>query len=186
MSKIFVDEIAPNLTSTVSVPSLQLPSGSVIQVVQTSINTTFTATASSTWQDSPLEAVITPTSTTSKILVLASALMSESSTSVVAMGRMVRKVGATTTVVNSDALCTGSQAGFYGAHTIVYTNDPSYNHMRPNNTVQLLDEPNTTSEITYNFQLRPSTANAIYLNVHEGYLGSWQGVSFLTLMEIAG
>jgi len=180
MSKIYVDEIAGIAdANTVAIP------GHVIQVVQVSTNTTFTSVASSTWQDSPLEAVITPTSTTSKILILASAQLAESSSSVVAMGRMVRKVGETTTVVDSDAVGTGTSGSLFGAHTFVYASDAT-SYMRPNSTVQLLDEPNTTSEITYNFQLRPGTDFAIYLNIYKGYAAGWQGVSFLTLMEIAG
>jgi hypothetical protein len=68
MSKIYVDEILPKENAQISAPNLQLPAGSVIQVVQ-GTTTTEVQSTSTTFVDTTLSASITPTSSSSKILV---------------------------------------------------------------------------------------------------------------------
>ena len=65
MTTLYVDNIAPNLQSKISAPNLQLPSGSVLQVVS-STKTDSSAISSTSFTDSTgLSATITPTSTSS-------------------------------------------------------------------------------------------------------------------------
>jgi len=68
MSKIYVDEILPKENAQISAPNLQLPAGSVIQVVEgtTSVRATNDTTS---FTDTGLTASITPSSSSNKILV---------------------------------------------------------------------------------------------------------------------
>ena len=73
MTTLYVDNIAPNLNSTISAPNLDVPlsDGQIVQVVQASDATVQTST-SSTWVPTATSVSITPKYTDSLIFIQAS------------------------------------------------------------------------------------------------------------------
>ena len=125
---------AGTIITTAGVPASAMPAGSVLQVVQGTTTTEVTSTSSS-YIDTGLSATITPTSASSKILVIAThgelAKSSGSSAARLAM-RLVR--GAT----NISNFASG----------LMYTS-PSNDNDRVNASITYLDSPATTSATTY-------------------------------------
>jgi len=146
-----------------SIPKAALPTGSVLQVVNASYGTQVSS-ASSTYADSGLSASITPTSATSKILVIVhqTGLFKSGSATRVAL-RLLR--GSTSLIVFE-----------WGAGTT----DSSATISPAGSGVTYLDSPATTSAITYKTQLA-STNNSSEVRVNLDNNSS----STITLMEIA-
>lgn len=134
--------------------------GKVLQVV-TSSTTTNSSSNSSTAYDTGLTATITPSSTSSKILILTdqSAFWNQGTTNNYAdYGYLVR--GSTTigTIAGQHNNNTGQ--GFFAINFVV------------------LDSPNTTSATTYKTQARSTNSDTLYIN--------WDSESRITLIEVAG
>ena len=149
--------------------------GKVLQVV--SMNTTDVVTASSVnWHSTAVTASITPSSTSSKILVSCECQMYTQNT--VSDGGMAIRIeqaisgGATT---YPDAIHSKSAAN-YSAY---YTSEPTgqFAFRAP---LSGLVSPNTTSAITYTLHFIP------YTGTNSAGINSMNGRSTLTLMEIAG
>ena len=155
MSKIYVDEIAGIASpSTVAIP------GHVIQVVQTLVETeqAYTSTSITTTLYS---ASITPSSTSSKILI--------------GVGFDLRKNNTARDGLLIKLYKDGSARKTFSTWNGYDLDDNHYNHF--SNTY--LDEPSTTSEITYDIRVRTYGGNNFILN-DSNSTGS------LILMEIAG
>lgn len=155
---------AINLTNATSLPSSALPVGSVLQVVYANTSNQFT-TASSTGVDiTGLTASITPRSSSNKILVLTSlnAVFVNGVSSAFAYGLLNKN---------------GSNIGQFG-YIIGYMDNT--NNRSGAASYQYLDSPATTSAVTYKIQ--GAVANGGTVN----YQRDSQGISSLTLMEIAG
>jgi hypothetical protein len=117
--------------------------GKILQVVTGTTSTTVTVTAT-TFTDSGLSATITPTSATSKILVLVSQqLVVQLNAADVNIGRM--QIVRDSTVVETFAGL-GYMYSFAGGMLV-----------GGNFFGQCLDSPNTTSAVTYKTQVRPET-----------------------------
>lgn len=144
------------------IPKAALPTGSVLQVVSTNKNDTF-STASTTFIDlTGLSVSITPTSATSKILVLMRVMCSGSLAGTITLrGQLIR--GAT-------ALDSGD-SGATSSYSFINTRFVNY-----------LDSPATTSATTYSYQFYGDGATW-YVN-QTGFSGN-PASSQLTLMEIA-
>jgi len=154
---------AAQLTGTQTIPRVTLPTGSVLQVVNAVSTTTYTNTTQTPLATS-LAASITPSSNTSKILVLLAPSMYIAST-------------------GSDVGC-----GFYiyrGA-TQVYADANVYDsffcnvvssNLRGRMNLQYLDSPASTSSLTYTF----------YFSAYNGSVSLSLGNSKaqITLMEIS-
>ena len=142
----------------------RLPTGSVLQVVNASYGTQ-ASTASSSYSDTGLTATITPTSATSKILVIVDqcGIYSDGNANAGLDIRLLR--GATTL-----ALIGGRAAGDKAVSVVMSIGSVSSNY---------LDSPATTSATTYKTQFNSnSNANTTYVQVYSS-------VSTITLMEIA-
>ena len=151
-------------------------SGGIIQVVN-AIKTD-TASTSSSFADSGLSASITPTSTSSKILILA----------------MLGGVGADNSsfkaklVRGSTDVAVGDSAGSRARATVQGQFSSSFNagsfHM------SALDSPSTTSATTYKVQLGGNGGVTVYLNRiprdTNGAAEDARSASTLTLLEVAG
>jgi len=163
MTTIYVDNIAPNLQSKVSAPNLTLPTGSVIQVVQAKLTSTPT-TNSTSFVDTGLSVTITPTSSSSKILVMADYGAGSNNSSNGMITQLVR--GSTSLFYRGDSY--SSSGGVFGAG--------SFSH---------LDSPATTSAVTYKIQFlsQGSTTTMSFNPTYNGYVSP---TSHLTVMEIAG
>jgi hypothetical protein len=151
------------LTVSGGVPIWAAPAGGgkVLQVVNASTSTNATS-GSSTFADTNLTATITPSSATSKILVLVdqTGLMHGSSNTYGAL-RLLR--GATELVIFEQ------QYSNTGAAAITVVSGSGCNY---------LDSPATTSATTYKTQFRDVTGNS-YVGVQHG-----SSTSTITLLEI--
>jgi len=159
------------------------PAGSVLQVAQTQKTDTFSVTGT-TWTDITGYSVnITPSSSSNKILIMAD--MSIGTNNYFAYVRLLR--GSTPIHVGDTAgsrpLVTATQSWYAGTTYDVYGLSQS--------SIQWLDSPATTSQITYKFQMRH------YVAGYSGYLNRTSAdrdnanyeprtASTITVMEIAG
>ena len=152
--------------TTASLPTLtsaEMPVGSVLQVIN-AFTTTEVAIGSgtSTYADTGLTATITPTSTSSKILVIFT--LQQFMTQVAGYGRNKLVRGSTDIREFGFAL-------YAGASTIM-----------GHQTGQFLDSPSTTSATTYKLMFNSGLGN-INCQYDDG---NGDSVSTITLMEIKG
>jgi hypothetical protein len=159
------------LTVAGGVPSWATPAagggGKVLQVVSTAYSTETTITSTS-YTDTNLSASITPTSATSKILVLVSQsyIRVRSATTAGSPGRLLR--GATS-IFTQDG--TNGLEMMYLEYLAANVGLGLYNNFN------YLDSPSTTSSTTYKTQTRVNGSGSI--------IAQWGGAtSVITLMEI--
>lgn len=166
-SKIKVDQIQTlNGSGTIALQnqlsgmtSASMPTGSVLQVVQGS-TTSQVDTSSTSYVDTTLTATITPSSTSSKILVIFHQHFYQPNAAQITM-QLVR--GSTSLGVMGYALHSGSSIMGFASRT----------H---------LDSPSSTSATVYKVQMKTNSI-AIRANYDDG---GGNSVSSITLMEIAG
>jgi hypothetical protein len=142
--------------------------GKVLQVVNGLLQTQV-ASSSSTWADTGLTASITPSATSSKILVFVSCTVNKSAAD--ALNRVaLRLLRASTTIVN---ITGGSNVNDnYGLFTnTALLNNGSY-------STGYLDSPSTTSATTYKIQFA-NPNNSAQIEINPGF-----GTSTIVLMEI--
>jgi hypothetical protein len=159
-----------------SIPKAALPTGSVLQVVSTTKSDTFSSSAINTWTDiTGLTVSITPTSSSSKILITASVQGSNTSTN--AYFRLVR---------NSTAVGVGDASGSRSQVSSANIFNSGGNEMS-GSSFQFLDSPSTTSSTTYKIQFITdgvtTLINRTSNDVDALYTGRSQ--STITVMEIA-
>ena len=138
-----------------------LPAGSVLQVVSANYSTTV-STTSTVYVDTGLSATITPSSTSSKILVILNQTISPTSSGSATFAKVLLLRG-TTGIWQDDRVAGIDQ----------------YDHSTPSCTV--LDSPSSTSALTYKTQF--AAGNGI--NVYEAQHNNSREAT-ITLMEIAG
>jgi hypothetical protein len=141
--------------------------GGVLQVVNTIKTNQFTTTSGSPVDVTGLSASITPSSTSSKVLVIAWVVISTSGGGGDGFARLVRD---STAIGNGDDGYFGQSAG----------QDYFAGHSKP---ITYLDSPATTSSTTYKIQVWG--ANTSYVN-GRGLDASFRTSSGITLMEISG
>ena len=145
-----------------NVTSAGLPSGSVLQVVQNTEEGTQTSTNSTSYVDANLNCSITPSSTSSKILVQVT--FQQKTTSSGDYGLFGLKRGSTDVKGTS----------FFGTQQ---------NDDWETVTYQYLDSPSTTSAVTYTLRYKSyAGSNSVFI----GWASSGGSVQVMTLMEIAG
>ena len=147
--------------------------GSVLQVVSTTITGATSTTSSSFVDISGFSASITPRSTSSKVLVTATLMVSGTSTDDTwyNLVRGSTNIGQGTGATNNQTLYIRMADGLF----------PETIHM------QFLDSPSTTSATTYKVQYR-TRVGTLYVNnrAHDGTSYTMSSISTMTLMEIAG
>ena len=153
-----------------------IATGKVLQVVETRLTAATASTTSGTFAAvSGLTASITPSATSSKILIFFCATLISGNHAYMNLSRD----GGSSYVGSGVAVSSRPAATFYA-----YADQ---NTSRPQSAT-ILDSPSTTSEITYQayWRTNASTAylNRTYGDVDGGYGG--RGVSSITLLEIAG
>jgi hypothetical protein len=162
---------ASNL-ATGTLPAARLPAGSVLQVVQTYKTDSFSTSSTSYTNVTGLSASITPTSATSKILVMVSVFIDGyQNQNFIALTRNGTLVGQSTagSTLNSLANAWGQNSGSDG-ETLV---------------ANYLDSPATTSALTYQVQAARQNSGSSPLLINVVVNGTYGGVSSITLMEIA-
>jgi hypothetical protein len=171
---------------TGSLPDANAPSGSVIQVVQFTTSATGTVGASAVQAPGPFQATITPTATSSRILVLINCYIGSDTGDSRYTGFWVRR--------NGTDIVTGNKGGSNGTNvsftSAFHANTDSQANVVPA-SFSYLDSPSSTSALTYalwwqadfiggpriNYFNRPfNTSDAMRL---------WTS-SNMVLMEIAG
>jgi len=160
-----------SIAAAAGISTSKLGAGSVLQVVQ-GTSLTDTIIASTSYTDTALTASITPTSASSKILVMVtqSFLVYRESTSGISGG--IRIVRGSTAVASHD-ITPAIYAGF-GALTAVF--------IRGTWALTYLDNPATTSSTTYKTQAKvSSTADSGQIRLQQNSTE----ISTITLMEIA-
>jgi hypothetical protein len=127
-------------------PDANAPSGSVIQVVQVSTTTTVTITSTS-FVDTGLSASITPTSASSKVLVIVSNTVKHFQQTNALRDFVTQIVRGTTPITLRDI----SSYGGTGAN--------GYFETELNGSIVFLDSPTTASPVTYKTQAKISNAS---------------------------
>lgn len=154
------------------IPKAALPTGSVLQVVQATYSTAASTTSTSA-VDTGLSASITPTSASSKILVLVNMNAQSYNTT-----GNARDTGGSFTVVRTSTTIWGSPT------TVNFYIDGGTGATLAFNVVGLwsvnyLDSPATTSATTYKVQFAAVSGRTIVINPASA------AASVITLMEIA-
>ena len=154
------------ITGATGIDNIKAATGAVLQVIQTTNNTPTELTAVNTWTTVGTAATITPTSASSKILVMHSAGGLSYGSNASFGFQLLR---------GSTAISTRSRYG--------YANNSSYSPI--NWDFKYLDSPNTTSAITYNFQIRLTNTGNIRHIGSESQVTNNDACTTI-LMEIAG
>lgn len=178
----YVIDVASGSTLDLSAGAV-FPAGSIIQVVSTTLTSAVSVsvpTAGSFVDVSGLSATITPSSASSKIMVITMVSHSaRTSGTQVTSTRLVR---------DSTAIAIGDAAGNrQRVSSYTFLNDDGAVH---NPSVQILDSPATTSAVTYKFQVSSNASSqTIYINRSQtdtDTVGYPRSASTITLMEVAG
>lgn len=151
------------ISSAGAISKSALPAGSVLQVVQ-GITTTEVTSSLATYVNTGLSASITPTSSSSKILVM------------VTHGTVTKTAGVSTNRVMLKLLRDSTDLYTFG-NGLAYTATALQNRVSASFTY--LDSPATTSSITYKTQVANGDAGA------EVQVQTNSSPSSITLMEIA-
>lgn len=148
-----------------------LPAGSILQVVQDTKTDTFTTSSTSFVDVTGLSVSITPSSTSSKILVLVD----------ISVGTASSGYSIYNLVKDSTDLYQGTEAKTYVGSHIEYFGSASYI-----GTLHMcyLDSPSTTSSTTYKIQVRATSGTACVNR--RGTADDTSLASSITVMEVAG
>jgi hypothetical protein len=137
------------------------PAGHIIQVGFSTYSTQVTS-STDTFIDTGLSLSITPSTTSSKILVMVSHPSLDKRTNNAWLSLELQKDGSTIYTPNNQIMYTGTTGNNTASCTFNY-----------------LDSPSTTSSVAYKTRFRSSANNAVVAC-------QWAGPSTITLMEIAG
>lgn len=175
-------DTSQNITTAQRFAKASMPTGSVLQVV-TATTSTQVSFSSTTFTDSGLSASITPTSATSKILVMITQAFDVYSPSRGDNGLGIRLLRGSTTIWNPSVSGSVGGAG-YGAGYYAAGGATSM-ELDLQIPIIYLDSPATTSATTYKTQGGLyTTANSSVLTFQPSGGGN-NGASQITLMEIA-
>ena len=169
--------IASAVTGTLG-SGIVFPAGHILQVVSTTMTDVLSIAGANSYNDiAGLTATITPSFTSSKILIMCDvAITNASSNCYIALLRGSSFVGVGP---SSGSRSRVSSSNFYnsGTNNLVGT------------SFQYLDSPSTTSATTYKLQSITDTSVATYVNRTSGDADAVYGVrsqSTITLMEVKG
>lgn len=152
--------------------SAQLPAGSVLQAVSTTKTDAFSTSSTSFVDVTGLSATITPSSTSSKILILFSAMMANNTTN---RNYLVNFVRNSTNIAQSTGGSSRNQT---------FTSFVADANRVMTETAHFLDSPNTTSSTTYKIQIANAVGGTSFVN--QSVSGNDGGISTITLLEVAG
>jgi hypothetical protein len=162
---------ASQLTGTIA--AARLPAGSVLQVLQTTKTDTFSTSSTSKTDITGMSVSITPTSATSKILIIATVNYGGNDYNFFCdLLRGATVLNAPASGVNP---CTISLCGITNTTYQIFEG-----------TISFLDSPATTSSTTYKLQIACQTGGTFYLNrSNRNSAADSVCSSTITVMEIA-
>ena len=152
-----------------------MPAGSVLQVVQ-GLKTDSASTTSTSFTNTGLSASITPSSTSSKILIIVNTVIGQSN--------FQKRVHLKLTGGNTATYIGDAGTGVESAVTVVSRVTDAYGMMPT--SMQYLDSPATTSAITYQVQWRVESDTGYMNRPATLDAGGANTASTIVLMEIAG
>lgn len=163
------------------IPYVRQTAGKVLQVVSTTKTDTFTTSAQNVWTDiTGFSATITPSSTSSKILVTTSLVMAGRVSINAAFARLLR---------DGTAIGVGDAAGSR-TRTTFDTYLSADDDFGGQNGHSFLDSPSTTSAVTYKWQVYNFAASGtVYVNRGQADTdnqNSPRSASSIILTEISG
>lgn len=179
MSKVEVDTLAPATGTTITIgesgDTVALGSGAtasgfgggkINQVINSTFSTTV-FTSSSTFSDLGLSGSITPTSTSSKILVTVH----------------IQGVGKQTNNTAGEFKLLRGSTDIHPINALVGSTGSTAENYTGSVSTTYLDSPSSTSALTYKIQYR-STANSSAVGVNNWWSTSGGSVSTITLIEV--
>ena len=160
------------ITGATGIDNIQAATGSVLQVVASSTTTTFSTTSNTPVDVTGLSATITPSSTSSKILVTVNFRYGSNASSII---KSLLLRGATEIDIGGSSNLsnvfngTGSTTQGFGVSSFSY-----------------LDSPSSTSALTYKIQVLTADTGTLSINNRNDGNASNNHIGSITLMEIAG
>jgi len=184
-SELYVETLK-GLTSGANANKVIIPAGQtlyapghVIQAVSTTKTSVFDTTSTSLTDITGLSVSITPSSASSKILVMATLMVSGTN-----YEHYLQLVRGSTAIAQADA------AGSRPVSTLTTYGYTGQTWESRSAAMSFLDSPSTTSSTTYKVQVKVQSGGSFKLNRTERDTDSasndGRGVSTITLMEIAG
>jgi hypothetical protein len=171
-------DTSQNITTTNKFAKASMPVGSVLQVVSTTLTTGFSASVNNSFSAvTGLTASITPTSSSSKVMVLVTMTVGSDTNYLNAQltrgGSAISGAIATTAGNRSLGTSAAWPVASYGTYDL---------------TLSYLDSPATTSATTYGVQIGHHSTATLCVNqsqADENVAGRTRGTSTITVMEIA-
>jgi len=165
------------LTNATALPKTALPTGSVLQVVQSVYTTRFTTSTNGSWVSPGMTGSITPSSTSSKILVFVNVVVGDSG-GTGTNGATIRLTRNSSPVSYLNRTSAGNPAGIYITGN-VYISGTLH--------LEYLDSPSSTSSVTYgvDYWIEAGTNYGTFNTDKDNNSGA-QGNATVTMMEIAG
>lgn len=176
MTTLYVDNIAPNLQSKISAPNLTLPTGSILQVQNGTLKTR-TTMSSTAVAATNLTASITPTSTSSKILIEVTA----------GWGMSDHNLGNFYLHRNGSNLISGTNGNAWQ----IFQNQVQGGTSSNSNgfyvplALSYMDTPSSTSALTYSLHFSTDNGSAT-VHFNSRPQSNQPGYAQMKLMEIAG
>jgi len=160
-----------NTISAITALPAAITTGKVLQQVHGS-TTTQVAISSNTLTDTTLTANITPSATSSKILIIATH-----------NGNWVSS-GNVNNALSLFLLRDSTEIGRTGGVNWI-DSSVAYDNIMSSASFNVVDSPSSTSALTYKTQFRNINGTA-EATVQKSFGGTWGTTSYITLMEIAG
>ena len=173
--------------STLAVETIENLSGTsynfIKQVKGASFTDTMTLTVNQRTDVTNLSIDITPSSTSSKILIMASVCYGSTDANVYGSGYLMRD----STDIGVGTTATGSRQNISFPLSMSGAGNEAYKVYQ--HSITFLDSPNTTSQVTYKVQVRHDVNGTMYINrsgsdANDDY--GHRGISTLNIMEVAG
>lgn len=169
-------------TETVTIPSggvmaADTPTGKILQIQQSVKVDNSTFSLSNTWQASGLSVSITPTSASSKILVMYTLQFGDNGQTAYPGGRLMRNGSVLSGAIATDSVNKQgtSAGGWTGSSSMVQVTGTQY-----------VDSPATTSTLTYSVDVTGYGGRTFYINHNHGNDANHvAGISTITVMEVA-
>tara|TARA_R100000655_G_scaffold43878_2_gene80451 strand:- start:4814 stop:5476 length:663 start_codon:yes stop_codon:yes gene_type:complete len=160
-----------------------MPAGSILQVVQAVKTDTFSSSATGPFIDvTGLQPSITPSATSSKVLVSCYVNFGTASDDIRLAARIVREESGSDSIISQgDADGSRTRAMWIGRH-------PNLNGGTEHVNIEFLDSPSSTNTLTYKFQMGRIDGGTLIINDGRADSNSSnhaRPISTVTLMEVA-
>ena len=178
-------------TNVITPTSAVQPTGAILQVVNTKVTATSSVSVGTSFVEIPaINTSITPTATSSKILVTMYMMGEGTTNDSNFLARITRDIAGGASGTRLGGVDASNRLGCFQALTEGHDSGETSTTTTYLNFSNYLDSPNTTSACTYKVFLRASASGQTwYVNRTKDDTDSAageRGVSYCTLMEVAG